>query len=60
MVVLFPFDDYSIPLTYGLQLGLVQGERQGIVLPPGKPGDPDCSRVRYHETVIRIDGEFRM
>ena len=60
MVALFPFDDYSIPLTYGLQLGLIQGERQGIVLPPGKPGDPDCRKVRYYGTVIRIDGELRM
>jgi len=58
--VLFPFDDSSIPLTYGLQLGLVQGRRQGILVRPGKPGMPDCRRVRYYGTVIRNGEEFRM
>ena len=60
MVTLFPFDDSSIPLTYCLQLGLVQGHRQGIVIRPGEAGKPDCRRVRYYGTVIRIDEEFRM
>ena len=60
MTTLFPFDDSGIPLTYGLQLGLVQGHREGILIRPSEPGKPDCVRVRYYGTVICIDGEFRM
>ena len=60
MTILFPFDDHSIPLTYGLQFGLVQGQRKGVVIGPGGPGTPDCRKVRYYGTVIRIDDELRM
>src|SRR5262245_17754850 len=58
-VVLFPFDDYSIPLTYGLSSGLIQGHREGVVLRPGKSG-PDAQHVINHGSVLRIDGQFRM
>ena len=58
-VVLFPFDDYSIPLTYGLTYGLIQGHREGVVLRPGKSG-PDAQHIINHGSVLRVGDEFRM
>ena len=58
-VVLFPFDDYSIPLTYGLTHGLIQGHREGVVLRPGKSG-PDAQHIINHGSVLRVGDEFRM
>ena len=73
-VVLFPFDDHSLPFRKGLLLTLVPG-RKGTanrgtgadplhpnkpVLSPGQPGDPDHPRVYYYGTVLRIGDEFRM
>src|SRR6185436_4183 len=72
--VLFPFDDYSLPLTKGLVLTLMPGHKSpknpglGVdprhpgkpVLPVGKPGDPDYPRAYFYGTVIHIDGEYRM
>ncbi|MCW5547831.1 MAG: hypothetical protein KIT44_02610 [Opitutaceae bacterium] len=68
-IVLFPFDDHSLPFNRGLVLNLVQGrkhQRQDPqhpnkpVLDVGKPGDPDYPRVYFYGTVIQIDGEYRM
>ena len=58
--VLFPFDDVSIPLTYGLQLSMVPGRKEGVVLGPEGPGRADSRLVRYYGTVIRIGEQFRM
>jgi hypothetical protein len=58
-IVLFPFDDYSIPLTYGLTYNLVQGHREGVVLRPADSG-PDSQHIINHGSVVEVDGEFRM
>jgi hypothetical protein len=72
--VLFPFDDYSIPLTKGLLLSLVTGRKSAgdngtgadpehpnaPVLLPSEPGAPDHPRLYYEGTVLRIEGEYRM
>jgi hypothetical protein len=59
-VVFFPFDDYSIPFTYGLRLNLHAGEKHGVVVPLGGPDAPDSDMVELYGSVIRVDGEFRM
>ena len=58
-VVLFPFDDRSIPFTYGLSYNLVQGRRRGVVLRPAESG-PDSQHIINHGSVLRVDGEFRI
>ena len=57
--VLFPFDDYSIPFTYGLTYNLVQGHREGVVLRPADSG-PDSQHIINHGSVLRVGDEFRM
>ena len=74
-VVLFPFDDYSIPFNKGLLLSLAAGSKTGgergfttaalahpnkPVLPPAEPGAPDHPRLYYYGTVLHIGGEYRM
>jgi hypothetical protein len=69
-VVLFPFDTHAIPFRSGLQLDLVEAGRPrslpgrptvgSVVLPPGKPGDPDSNMVEFYGTVIRVGDEYRM
>ena len=63
-VVLFPFDDTSIPFTTGLRLQLVPGKSpyngNPIVLRRGNPGEPDDESVIFYGTVIEIEDEFRM
>ena len=44
--VLFPFDDYSIPLTYGLAYDLIQGHREGVVL---RPAESRTGRPAHHQ-----------
>ena len=58
-MVLFPFDDRSIPFTYGLSYNLVQGRRRGVVLRPAESG-PDSQHIINHGSVLRVDGEFRI
>jgi hypothetical protein len=72
--VLFPFDDYAIPLSKGLLLTLVPGRKTAgdngtggdpehpnrPLLLPSEPGAPDHPRVYYMGTVLRIGGEYRM
>lgn len=60
--VLFPFDDFSIPWSDGLELALVSGQKHpdNPVVRMGKPGEPDSKSVAYYGTVIRINEEYRM
>jgi hypothetical protein len=62
--VLFPFDDHSIPMIWGLKLDLIMGKNPGainpVVLRPGPPGTPDSESVRYYGTVIQVGNELRM
>lgn len=61
--VLFPFDDFSIPLRGGLKLHLISGEKYSgnPVVRRGKPGEPDCLCVRESGgTVVNVNGEYRM
>ena len=62
--VLFPFDDHSIPFTWGLKLQLVMGKTPGrpnpIVVRRGQPGEPDNVSVRYYGTVIQVGDELRI
>ena len=58
-LVLFPFDDFSIPFTYGLTYNLVQGHREGVVLRPADSG-PDSQHIINHGSVLRVGDEFRM
>src|SRR5688572_30444380 len=59
--VLFPFDDYGIPLNKGVLLTLVPGRKSSTadpqhpnkpVLGVGKAGDPDERRVYFAGTII--------
>ena len=63
-VVLFPFDDYSIPFQHGVRLQLVPYragvDRTRIVVHPGPPGTPDCSRAIYYGSVHRVGDELWM
>lgn len=61
-VVLFPFDNYSIPFRNGLQLNLVEGTKYhgNPIIRPGEPGRPDSKYVAYYGTVIRVNTEFWM
>ncbi len=73
-VVLFAFDDHSLPFSRGLVLQLVTAKKGSLnhgtgadpfhpgnpVLPVGQPGDPDHPRLYYYGTVLRIGDEFRM
>lgn len=73
-IVLFPFDDYSIPFNKGLILTLIPGQKSNVnpslgidpkhpskpVLAIGKEGDPDFPRAYFCGTVLFVDGEYRM
>ena len=64
-VVLFPFDDFSIPLRYRLQVGLVSATNAYMlntrkVLGRGKPGTPDSYHIDFYGTVKRVGDELRM
>ena len=61
-IVLFPFDNYSIPFRHGLQLELVKASRYdgNPVLKLGQPEAPDGQTISYYGTVIPVDGELRI
>lgn len=68
-IVLFPFDDGSLPFNKGLVLSLASGRKHSRqdpihpdkpVLDVGKPGDPDYPRLSFYGTVLEVDGEYRM
>lgn len=64
-VVLFPFDDYSVPLRYKLKIGLVSATNPyklntHEVLGKGKPGTPDGYHILFYGSVARVGDEFRM
>src|SRR3990172_495142 len=46
-VLLFPFDDSSIPLSYGMAYNLIRGHREGVVLRPADSG-PDAQHIINH------------
>ena len=62
-IVLFPFDDHSIPFQHGVQLHL-QGRQTGHdnkpVVPLGEPGAHDSLWIAFYGTVLAIDGELWM
>jgi hypothetical protein len=62
--VLFPFDNYSIPLRKGLQMDLLTSEHTRAsynpVLVRGKKGAPDSFRIGYYGTVLELNGRFHM
>src|SRR5260370_8681710 len=59
--VLFPFDDHSIPMIWGLKLDLIMGKNPGainpVVLRPGPPATPASESVRYSAPVIQVGNE---
>lgn len=59
-IVLFPFDDESIPFNKAVLLTMVPGEKSKPVLTPGKPGAPDDRRVYFAGTIIKVGDEYRM
>lgn len=63
-LVLFPFDDYSLPFQNGLRLRLRPHrspvDKTKIVVPLGAPGTPDSMRVIYYGTVLRVGDELWM
>ena len=64
-VVLFPFDDFSVPLRYRLQVGLVSASdayrlNTQTVLEKGKPGTADGYNLQFYGTIKRIGDELRM
>ncbi len=62
-IVLFPFDDHSIPIQSGVELHL-QGKQTGHgskpAVPLGEPGAHDSEWIAYYGTVLRVDGELWM
>lgn len=62
-IVLFPFDDHSIPFQDGLKLNL-QGSRGGHgnspVISLGEAGEHDSQWIAFYGTVLRIGEEFWM
>ena len=63
-VVLFPFDDYSIPFQDGVELQLVSHSigcgGTKIVLGLGEEGAPDSARVVYYGSVHKVGDELWM
>lgn len=61
-VVLFAFDDRSIPFKLDLFLTLKQAEKYpgNPVLRRGENGTPDAFAPLFYGSVIHIDGKFRM
>ena len=62
-IVLFPFDDHSIPFQDGVKLHL-QGRQGGHgnspVLPLGETGKHDSQWIAFYGTVLNIGEEFWM
>ena len=62
-IVLFPFDDFSIPFQHGLKLKLI-GKQSGHGNEPavrlGAQGAHDSQWIAYYGTVLEINGEFWM
>jgi hypothetical protein len=57
-VVLFPFDDHSLPFQRGVRLQLVARRASAeagtrIVVRPGPPGAPDSRSISYYGSVVR-------
>lgn len=64
-IVLFPFDDRSVPLRTGLALQLIPhrvwpDSPARIVVPVGESGTPDSRAVCYYGTVTRVGDELWM
>jgi len=65
-LVLFAFDDHSIPFQCAVELHLVGGHTTGsgkttrIVLEPGKEGAPDSRAVVYYGSVHKVGKELWM
>ena len=62
-IVLFPFDDQSIPFQHGVQLHL-QGNQSNrgnkLAVPLGEPGSHDSEWIAYYGTVLAVDDELWM
>lgn len=64
-VVLFSFDDHSLPFQRGVRLHLVDyhSSSEGgtrIVVPLGPPGSPDSIKISYYGAVHRVGDELYM
>ena len=62
-IVLFPFDDHSIPFQHGVKLNLMgkqTGHGNKPVVPLGETGAHDSLWIAYYGTVLEIDGELWM
>ena len=63
-IVLFPFDDHSLPLQCGVELHLdghhTHCGRTRIAVGLGEGGAPDSERVVYYGTVHRVGDELWM
>ncbi len=63
-IVLFPFDDHSLPLQCGVELHLQSHMtpcgRTRIAVGLGDEGAPDSERVVYYGTVHRVGDELWM
>ena len=62
-VVLFPFDDFSIPFQHGVRLSLegrIGGHGTKPVVPLGDSGAPDSAWIAFYGTVLRVEDEFWM
>ena len=63
-IVLFPFDNQSIPLSHGLRLHLLKNNNAGfdrqVVFKTGDSGAPDNRLVVYYGTVQRVGDELWM
>ncbi|MCW5849850.1 MAG: hypothetical protein KIT87_07185 [Anaerolineae bacterium] len=63
-IVLFPFDDHSLPFQHGVQLQLLGHStpcgRTKVVLGLGPEGAPDSVRVVYYGAVRQVGDEYWM
>ena len=62
-IVLFPFDDHSIPFQHGVKLqlhGKQNSHGNKPAVPLGEKGAHDSLWIAYYGTVLKIDGELWM
>ncbi len=63
-LVLFPFDDHSLPYQNGVELKLHARQAVGGVVPkvlePGVPDDPDSLRATYYGSMHQVGDQMYM
>lgn len=61
-LVIFSFDDRTIPFKNNLFLTMVKAEKypSNPIVPRGRKGSADAHRAQFYGTVIRVNDKYRM